>query len=267
MILTALPLAGVTLHHMRTIDQYRAAPTKPKRRQHSTSYAICTHFMSLMARILDDKGCITFAGELVQLTDLNSDLRHMQFKMSCRPQCPLQAHHTQHNPLRIATAQDMRSGTSPRQTHEATPSARVPCASARCSPGDSPMAARMGPIQKRLPVPMMLPSSCAAMPPASRKTLPYPRRPHSRHAHALPLRRTSLQKSASGMGPRVPGSSPMAARMGSIEKRPPVPAMLPSSSGAAMTPGNSCTAKSTRAAIRPALRMLRHACRTQYIVM
>lgn len=45
-----------------------------------------------------------------------------------------------------------------------------------------------------------------------------------------------------------------------MEKRPPVPAMLPSSSGAAMTPGNSCTARSTRAAIRPALRMFKQAC-------
>jgi hypothetical protein len=52
----------------------------------------------------------------------------------------------------------------------------------------------------------------------------------------------------------------MAARMGSMQKRPPVPAMLPSSSGAATTPGNSSTARSTRAAIRPARSRFRHAC-------
>ncbi len=45
-----------------------------------------------------------------------------------------------------------------------------------------------------------------------------------------------------------------------MQKRPPVPAMLPSSSGAATTPGNSSTARSTRAAIRPARSRFRHAC-------
>ena len=47
---------------------------------------------------------------------------------------------------------------------------------------------------------------------------------------------------------------------------PPVPAMLPMTSGPAMTPGYLCQIRSTRDAMSPALSVLRHACTCQHCV-
>ncbi len=58
----------------------------------------------------------------------------------------------------------------------------------------------------------------------------------------------------------APSRAPKPLRMGSMEKRPPLPAMLPMMSGAASTPGYSCVVKSMREAISPARSMFKHTC-------
>lgn len=60
---------------------------------------------------------------------------------------------------------------------------------------------------------------------------------------------------------RAPSRAPNPPRMGSMEKRPPVPAMLPIMSGAARTPGYSSVVRSMREAISPARKVFRHTCR------
>ena len=58
----------------------------------------------------------------------------------------------------------------------------------------------------------------------------------------------------------IPCREPQAIWIPSCNSFPPLPAIVPMTRGAAMTPGYFCTLKSTLAAIRLALRMLRQAC-------
>lgn len=61
-----------------------------------------------------------------------------------------------------------------------------------------------------------------------------------------------------------PSRAPKPPRTGSIANLPPVPAMLPMTSGPAITPGYICQIRSTRDTMSPALSVLRHACERQY---